>query len=80
LLTAQAPPAREALDARVKALLAHAFGILADFEIDEALARLKRLDLLTETDGRFSVLPLPDALARLEKEWKEFFWATAGNG
>jgi hypothetical protein len=71
LLTAQVPPTREALDGRVEALLAQAFGISADFEIEEALARLKRLDLLSETDGRFSVLPLPDALARLEKEWKE---------
>jgi hypothetical protein len=71
LLTAQAPPTREALDARVEALLLQAFGISADFEIEEALTRLKRLDLLSETDGRFSVLPLADALARLEKEWKE---------
>jgi hypothetical protein len=71
LLTAQVPPTREALDARVEALLTDAFGISADFEIEEALARLKRLDLLTETAGRFSVLPLADALARLEKEWKE---------
>jgi hypothetical protein len=71
LLTALAPATREALDARVEALLAHAFSVSADFEIEEALARLKRLDLLTETDGRFAVLPLPDALARLEKEWKE---------
>jgi len=57
-----------------------AFGVSADFEIDEALARLKRLDLLTETDGRFSVPPLDDALARLEKEWQKFFWATAESG
>lgn len=71
LLTAQVLPTREELDARVEALLAHAFGISADFEIEEALMRLKRLDLLTEADGRFSVPPLADALARLEKEWKE---------
>ena len=49
------------------------FGVSADFEIDDALARLKRLDLLGETGGRLSVLPLADALARLDKEWSEFF-------
>jgi hypothetical protein len=77
LLTADAPLAREALYRRVEELLARMFGISADFEIDGALARLKRLDLLGETCGRLSVPPLPDALARLDKEWNDFFAATA---
>jgi hypothetical protein len=72
LLTAAEPLTREALEARIEELLAHAFGVSADFEIDDALARLKRLDLLGETDGRFSVPPLPDALARLGKAWEGF--------
>jgi hypothetical protein len=80
LLTAQTPLTREELDTSAEALLTHAFGVSTDFEIDEALARLKRLDLLTETDGGFSVPPLDDALARLEQEWKKFFWATAESG
>jgi Protein of unknown function (DUF3754) len=75
LLTAGAPLAREALYPRVEQLLARVFGISADFEIDDALARLRRLDLLGETDGRLSVLPLADALARLDKEWNDFFAA-----
>ena len=54
------------------------FRISADFEIDDALARLRRLDLLGETDGRLSVLPLADALARLDKEWNDFFGAATG--
>jgi hypothetical protein len=72
LLTADAPLTREAFYRRVEELLARVFGISADFEIDGALARLQRLDLLGETDGRLSVPPLPDALARLEKEWNDF--------
>jgi len=75
LLTADAPLAREALYSRVEELLARVFGISADFEIDDALARLKRLDLLGETDGRLSVLPLAEALARLDREWNDFFGA-----
>jgi hypothetical protein len=71
LLTAAAPLTRETLGARITELLARVFGVSTDFETDDALARLKRLDLLGETDGRFSVLALPDALARLEKEWEE---------
>jgi Protein of unknown function (DUF3754) len=78
LLTADAPLAREALYPRVEELLARVFRISADFEIDDALARLSRLDLLGETDGRLSVLPLADALARLDKEWNDFFAAAAG--
>ena len=80
LLTAQTPLTREALDAQVEAVLARVFGVSADFEIDDALARLKRLDLLAASDGRLSVPPLADALARLDKEWKEFFAAPAGKG
>jgi hypothetical protein len=70
LLTAAAPLTREALAARITELLARVFGVSTDFEIDDALARLKRLDLLGETDGRFSVSPLADALARLAREWE----------
>lgn len=80
LLTAQAPLTREALDARVEELLARVFGVSADFEIDDALTRLKRLDLLAATDGRLSVKPLADALARLDMEWKGFFGSAPGKG
>ena len=80
LLTAQTPLTREALDAQVEEVLARVFGVSADFEIDDALARLRRLDLLAVTDGRLSGPPLVDALARLDKEWKEFFAAPAGKG
>jgi hypothetical protein len=78
LLTAEAPLTREALGARIAALLARVFGVSTNFEVDAALARLRRLDLLGEADGRFSVSPLPDALARLDKEWAEFFGTAAG--
>jgi hypothetical protein len=77
LLTADSPLARETLDGCVEELLARVFGISADFEIDDALARLKRLDLLGERDARLSVPPLPDALARLDKEWNDFFGTVA---
>ncbi|HLA21359.1 MAG TPA: TMEM143 family protein [Pseudolabrys sp.] len=78
LLTASAPLTRAALDARLEDLLARAFGVKADFEIDDALARLASLDLLSESDGRLSVPPLADALARLDKEWDDFFGAGTG--
>ena len=69
LLTAKAPLRREALGARVEELLTRRFGVGAAFEVDGALARLRDLDLLCEAGGGFSVPPLTDALARLEKAW-----------
>ena len=71
LLTAAEPLTREALVARIEGLLTQLFGVSAAFEIDDALARLRRLNLLDETGGCLSVPPLPDALARLEGDWKE---------
>ena len=71
LLTAPAPLTCEVLEARVEQLLTRGFGVATEFEIDDALARLKRLDLLREAEGRFSVPPLPDALARLDQAWAQ---------
>jgi hypothetical protein len=78
LLTAASPLTREALGARIEGLLAQMFGVSASFEVDDALGRLRRLDLLGETGGRFSVPPLADAVARLDKEWAELFGPGAG--
>jgi hypothetical protein len=80
LLTAATPLTREALYARIEELLARVFGVSADFEIEDALAHLKGLDLLSETGGRLSVPPLPDALARLDKEWNAFSEPAARQG
>jgi hypothetical protein len=73
VLTAAEPLTRAALVARTEALLARSFGVSIDFEADDALTRLKGLDLLGETEGRLSVLPLPDALARLDTAWQALF-------
>jgi len=70
LLTAKAPLSREELGAQIEAQLLRKFGLRIAFAVDDALSKLKGLDLLREADGRFSVPPLADALARLETEWK----------
>ena len=73
LLTASAPLAPEALKARVEELLVQRFGVSANCAIDAALARLKELDLVSESGDVFSAVPLADALSRLDKEWQAFF-------
>jgi Protein of unknown function (DUF3754) len=70
LLTAAAPLTRQALGARVEALLAQMFGVRLAFGSDDALAQLRDLDLLCEEAGSFSVPPLAEALARLEQRWE----------
>jgi hypothetical protein len=60
-------------------LLSRRFGVEAEFGIDEALARLKGLDLLGESGGCLSVPPLPDAIERIEKEWSELLRPNAGS-
>jgi Protein of unknown function (DUF3754) len=78
LLTAKTPLTREALGARVEELLVRVFGVQIVFEVEGALARLRSLDILCETGGCLSVLPLPDAVARLDREWKGLLGAAAG--
>jgi hypothetical protein len=45
-------------------------GVSADFDVDHALSRLRQFDLVIETDGGLTVVPLVDALRRLDREWK----------
>jgi hypothetical protein len=80
LLTAASALTRETLYARVETLLASAFGVAADFEIDDALARLKGLELVADTGGGLSAVPLADALARLGGQWNAYLETAAIQG
>jgi hypothetical protein len=68
-----APATREELDARIEAWLASKFGVTVDFEVDDGLAKLERLGLLTSARDRLFVIPLGDALRRLDRHWDGFF-------
>jgi len=70
LLTETAPLTREALDVRIEEFLVRAIGVSADFDVDHALSRLREYGLVIETGGGLAAAPLPDALARLDREWK----------
>ena len=70
LLIEPAPITRKVLDARIEALLVRMIGISADFDVDHALSRLRQFDLVIETDGALTAVPLVDALRRLDREWK----------
>ncbi len=70
LLIEAEPVTRGALDARIEELLARVIGVSADFDVDHALSRLRQFDLVVETDGGLTAVPLVDALRRLDREWK----------
>jgi hypothetical protein len=70
LLIEPEPITREVLDARIEELLVRMIGISADFDVDRAMWRLRGYDLAVETGGRYSAVPLSDALERLEREWQ----------
>lgn len=68
-----APATPEELDRRIEAWLAARFGVSVDFEIDDGLAKLERLGLLTRTRGCLFAIPLGEALRRLDQHWDAFF-------
>jgi hypothetical protein len=70
LLIEAGPVTRDALDVRIEELLARVIGVSADFDVDHALSRLRQFDLVIETDGGLTAVPLVDALRRLDREWK----------
>jgi hypothetical protein len=73
LATAAAPATQRALEGEVESWLKETFGVAADFEVTEALAKLERLALLRRNGEEIEVLPLDDALAVLDRRWSNFF-------
>jgi hypothetical protein len=73
LLTAGEGCTEEELDRRIEQWLKQSFDIDIDFECDDALAKLDRLHLLRHQGDRVSVLPLDEALVRLDRQWDDYF-------
>ena len=66
-------PTEDALDQRIEAWLKKSFGADVDFECDDALAKLERLNLLKRDGDKLSVPPLGEALIQLDRIWDNFF-------
>jgi Protein of unknown function (DUF3754) len=69
----QGPLTQSELDRRIEGWLKDAFDLDADFEVEDALAKLDRLGLLRRDGERISVPPPADALARLDYVWDSYF-------
>lgn len=60
------------LDSRVEQWLSDRYDADIDFEVDDALDKLRALDLV-EGDDRLRCRPLRDALAHLDRRWDDLF-------
>jgi hypothetical protein len=73
LSTSPTPLTEAELDQRIEKWLSDKFSIDIDFEVDDALAKLDRLELLRRDGDRLSVPPPADALVRLDYHWDNYF-------
>jgi|SRR5882672_1477681 uncharacterized protein DUF3754 len=73
LSTSPTPLTEDELDQRIEKWLADKFSIDIDFEVDDALAKLERLELLRRDGVRLSVPPPADTLVRLDYHWDNYF-------
>ena len=64
---------RRQLDDVVESWLAADWDCEIDFEVDDALAKLERWELVHRVDDRLHALPLAEAKVRLDSRWDNFF-------
>src|SRR5205823_1453688 len=62
-----------ALDDYVEMDLERLAEIKVDFEIEDALAKLERLQLVVKTGDRYAAVPIEQALERLDYTWDNYF-------
>ncbi len=73
-LCGEADSSVEELDARIERWLETNYDTRIDFEIEDGLNKLERLELLQRSaDGRLRVLPLREAVELLNRHWDELF-------
>ena len=73
LLDRDGPSRNRELDGRCERWLADRFGVETDFDIRDALAKLKQLELVTEDDGVWTACDLDTVLGRLDRRWDDHF-------
>lgn len=62
------------LDEQAEQFLSEQFdGLEVDFEVDDALKKLLRFQIVRQQNGRYVAEPLPVALERLDHQWDNFF-------
>lgn len=74
LLTHSTAISATELDQQIERWFRNTLNCELNFEIDDALDKLKRLKLVSETsDGTLTAMPLPQALSTLDQHWDQLF-------
>ena len=73
LSLSQEPLSAEALDSQIEDWIQTAFQIQLDFDVEDALHKLKNIGLGVEVNGKWTVLPLDKALVRVDELWDGIF-------
>ncbi len=61
------------MDRRIEQWLAQTFGVVVEFQVTDALARLERFDLVAREGERVEARGLDDALVALDRHWDNLF-------
>ena len=75
LLKSDKPLTVKELNLGLEQWLEKAYGSSIDFDVDDAMEKLQRLNLVTQTDSHFTTVKLPDAIQRLDQRWDNYFTA-----
>ena len=73
LSQSQEPLTAKDLDNQIEAWIQSTFKIQLDFDVEDALNKLKNIGLGSEINGKWSVLPLDKALERVDELWDSIF-------
>ena len=73
LLVSKVPMGEKELDETVETWFADRWNCTLDFEVSDALSKLRRLGLVEQQDGLLGCQPLDAALAKLDSTWDQYF-------
>ena len=73
LLSGGVPLSRAELDDNIESWLRNGWECEVDFDIDDALEKLLKLQLVEQLDGKLSAVPLEIAVANLDRHWDDYF-------
>lgn len=68
-----APLSSEELDGKIEAWFADTWNCVLDFDVEDALHKLKRLGLAKEECAKWSVIPLDQANRKLDEMWDGYY-------
>ncbi len=73
LLRAGRPLSKAEVDASVETFLSEKLSLTADFDTEDAIAKLQRFGLIVRAEDTFAAVTVDEALARLDATWDAFF-------